>query len=131
MSMVDVADVVRALLLLARHEQALGEAFFVAARGAMTLAELQQAAARALGVTLRPLRVPPSLLWTLATMADGVTTLTGRRLPLNRKLARQLTAPSWECSTEKIASRLGFEPAVSLEESVMASARWYREAGLV
>ncbi len=131
MSMVDVSDVVRALLLLARHDAALGEAFFVAADGAMTLAELQEAAARAFGVELRPLRVPPALLWTLATVADGLTTLTGRRLPLNRKLARQLTAPSWECATGKIRSRLGFEPAVSLEESVKASARWYREAGLV
>ncbi len=131
MSMVDVADVVRALLLLAEAEEAVGEAFFVAAEGALTLGELMDAAGEALGVRLRPVPVPPALLWTLATLADGVTRLSGRRLPLNRKLARQLTAPSWECSSEKIETRLGFRPRVPLLESVRASARWYREQGLV
>jgi nucleoside-diphosphate-sugar epimerase len=72
-------------------------------------------------------RIPPFVLTGLANAADAVSTLTGRYLPLNRKLARQLLAPAWTCSTEKARRLLGYAPRRTVAESISRSANWYRQ----
>lgn len=129
LSMVDVEDVADFMVRVAEHPQAVGEAFFVSAPEVLTLESLQELGAEALGVRLRALRLSPGVLQALATAADGVSRLTGRRLPLNRKLARQLLAPAWTCSPAKAERLLGFKARHALADSVRRSARWYREQG--
>lgn len=129
LSMVDVDDVVRAFLVAAEHPAAVGEAFFVAAEEATTLEGVQDLVARSLGITPRELPLAPGLLRALAAAADGVSRLTGRHLPLNRKLAGQLLAPAWTCSAEKARRVLGFRAEVGLAESIDRSAKWYCEHG--
>jgi dihydroflavonol-4-reductase len=129
LSMVDVEDVADFMVQVGEHPQAVGEAFFVTAPEVLTLESLQDLGAEALGVRLRPLRLSPRVLQALATAADGVSRLTGRRLPLNRKLARQLLAPAWTCSPAKAERLLGFRARHTLADSVRRSARWYREQG--
>ena len=90
---------------------------------------MEDIAAEALGVHPRTVRLSPGVLRALAALADGVTQVTGRRLPLNRKLARQLLAPAWTCSGAKAERLLGFTPRHSAEESIRRSARWYRQQG--
>ena len=79
----------------------------------------------------RTVNVPPGLLRGLASLADVVSRLTGRQLPLNRKLAEQLLAPGWACDPGKARRVLGFEARVDLEESVRRSAEWYRKVGWI
>ena len=62
-------------------------------------------------------------------MADGVTQVTGRRLPLNRKFARQLLAPAWTCSSAKAERVLGFRATRDVADSIRRSAHWYKEQG--
>jgi dihydroflavonol-4-reductase len=131
LSLIDVQDVANFLILLAQHPRAEGEAFFVAAPGTMTLEELEDRAATALGIVPRTLRVPPIALQALALVADGASLLLRRRLPLNRKLARQLLAPAWTCSTAKAERLLGFRAAVSIGDSIDRSATWYQRHGWV
>ncbi len=127
-SFVDVADVVAHCLLLMERKEAVGEAFFSVGEE-LSLVEMQDIAAQVLGVTTRRVPIPPAVLKTLAAAADGVSTVSGKKLPLNRKLARQLLAPAWSCSPEKSARLLGFRAKVSMRESIAQSAQWYREQG--
>jgi len=127
--MVDVEDVVDQLLLQATHPAAVGEAFFCAAPQEVSLEWLQDEVAAELGGRPRALHLSPAALTALATVADGLSKVTGRHLPLNRKLARQLLAAAWTCSAEKAARLLGHRSGRSLSGSVRASARWYREQG--
>ncbi len=127
-SFVDVDDVVAHCLLLAERKEAVGEAFFSVGEE-LSLAEMQDVLAEVLGVSVRRIPVPPPLLRALATAADGVSTVTGKKLPLNRKLARQLLAPAWSCSPEKSARLLGFRAKKSIRASIAESARWYRDQG--
>lgn len=130
LTLVDVEDVVDLLLLQATHPQAPGEAFFCAGPGRpLTLEEVQDLGAQALGLHPRTVRLRPWVLQTLASAADGVSRVTGKKLPLNRKLARQLLAPAWTCSGDKAGRLLGFHPKRDLADSIRRSAEWYREQG--
>jgi nucleoside-diphosphate-sugar epimerase len=129
LSWIDVDDCARGFLLLADRPEAAGEAFFLASDEPTTAAGLMTEAARALG--LRALRVPlpAPLVRGAARLADALTDLTGRRLPLNRKLAAQVLAPGWVCDPGKAKARLGFTASTSLSESIARAAIWYRRAG--
>lgn len=131
LSMVDVDDVVEQMIRMAESPQALGEAFFCAAEETTSLESLQESIARALAVEPRTLYLPETILRGLASAADAASIVTGKHLPLNRKLARQLLAPAWTCSMEKARRKLGFTPKVPLAESLKRSAQWYVESGLL
>jgi nucleoside-diphosphate-sugar epimerase len=131
LSVVDVDDVVELLVQLAARPEAVGEAFFAPGPEDTTLEEIQEVGARELGVRPRTLRLSPGRLQTLAAMADGFSRLTGRHLPLNRKLARQLLAPAWTCSGEKARARLGWVPRIHVRTSIARSAAWYQAHGWV
>src|SRR5262249_17868939 len=66
LSLVDVEDVANFLILLAQNPCAEGEAFFVAAPETLTLEEIEDRAAKSLGVAPRTLSVPP---WALKALA--------------------------------------------------------------
>ncbi len=128
-SLVDVEDVVSLLVLLGDRKEAVGEAFFADAGNALPLEDFLRLIATELGVTARTLYVPELVLSALGHGADALTLLTGRKLPMNRKLARQLLAPGWTCSIEKAQRLLGYQPKVPLAESVRRTVKGYRQAG--
>ena len=129
LSMVDVEDVVELLLLLAQRKEAVGQSFFAASEETTTLEQLQEIVATTIGAHPRTLHLAPWALTAIAAAADGVSRATGRHLPLNRKLARQLLAPGWTCSPQKAKERLGFSAKRGLAESIRQSALWYQEHG--
>ena len=129
LSMVDVNDVVDQLLLQGDLPQAVGEAFFSASAETLTVEELMLEAARLLKVTTRTVTLAPLVLQSLGSAADLASKLTGRKLPLNRKLARQLLAPGWTCSIEKAQRVLGYQPKQSIHSSLQRSAQSYLSNG--
>jgi nucleoside-diphosphate-sugar epimerase len=131
LSWIDVDDCARGFALLAERPEAKGQAFFLASKTPTTTQELMLLAAKAQGKRTVRLTLPPSFLKGLAFAADMATRLTGRRLPLNRKLATQVLAPGWCCDPSKARDLLGFEATTTLYESIEQAARWYREHGLL
>jgi nucleoside-diphosphate-sugar epimerase len=126
---VDVDDVVELMVLLATRREAVGEAFFAPGPDQTTLEEIQTLGAEVLGVRTRTLRLSPRRLQALAAIADIFSQLTGKHLPLNRKLARQLLAPAWTCSGEKARRILGWVPRIEARTSIARSAAWYQARG--
>jgi nucleoside-diphosphate-sugar epimerase len=129
LSWIDVEDCARAFVLLGERPEATGEAFFLASKERTSVEGLQREVARALGISPRTVPVPGPALLALAWAADAITAATGRKLPLNRKLARQVLAPGWTCRTEKAERLLGFLAPTRLADSVEGSARYYRARG--
>jgi nucleoside-diphosphate-sugar epimerase len=129
LSWIDVDDCARGLLLLADRPEAVGEAFFLASDERTSVQGLMVAAGQALRVRTRRADVPGPLLSGAATLADLLARFTGKPLPLNRKLARQLLAPGWVCDTAKARARLGFSATTPLAESMARAATWYLECG--
>jgi dihydroflavonol-4-reductase len=128
LSMVDVDDVAALMLLLATRPEAIGEAFFVA-NGETTLEALQDCVAAEIGCKTRTVSVRPGVLRLLGALADGASRISGKHLPLNRKLVKQLLAPAWTCSAEKAKTILGYRPTWSIPDSVRRSVAWYLERG--
>ncbi|HET7753254.1 MAG TPA: NAD-dependent epimerase/dehydratase family protein [Anaeromyxobacteraceae bacterium] len=129
LSWIDVDDCARGFALLGEHPAAAGNAFFLASDERTSVVDLQRAISRAVGVRPREIPVPPVVLRAAAAGADVVTRLSGRRLPLNRKLARQILAPGWTCDTTKARDLLGFEATAILGASLDRAVRAYRDLG--
>jgi nucleoside-diphosphate-sugar epimerase len=129
LSWIDVDDCARGLLALAERPEAVGQPFFLASDERSSVEGLMLAAARALGVKPRRVHIPAPLLTGAAALCDGISRLTHRRLPLNRKLARQVLAPGWVCDTTRARTLLGFQATTPLAESIGRAARWYVERG--
>ncbi len=128
MSTLDVDDLAAGLCLMIDRAGPSGEVFCLS-RDTTTLEALNEEVARQMGRRALPIHVPERLLRALASGADLTTRITGRRLPLNRKLAQQILAPGWTCSIVKAREKLGFDPQISLAESVARSLDWYRAHG--
>jgi nucleoside-diphosphate-sugar epimerase len=128
-SWIDVDDCARGMLLLAERPEARGEVFFLASPETTTAAEIMETCAAALGGRALRIPLPAAVLGAAAAAADAVTRATGRKLPLNRKLATQLLAAGWVCDPSKARERLGFEARTTLASSIDRAARWYVERG--
>lgn len=131
LSVVDVEDVAEAMLRMGEVPAAAGEAFFTPGPENVTVEQLQAWAAEGLGASPRKVTLAPAVLQALAGGADVVSRITGRKLPLNRKLARQLLAPGWTCSGEKAERLLGWKASRPPQASVLQSARWYVQEGWI
>ncbi|MGV3625821.1 MAG: NAD-dependent epimerase/dehydratase family protein [Archangium sp.] len=129
LSFVDVEDVVDQLLLQADKSEAVGEAFFAASDETQSVEQLMRHVAGVMKLSPRTLYLPPLVLTFLGAVADVVSNLTGRKLPLNRKLARQLLAPGWTCRIDKARRLLGYEPRRTVNDSLTRSAESYVQLG--
>lgn len=130
MSTLDVDDLAAGLCLMADRDGPSGEIFCLS-RDTTTLEALNEEVARQMEKRTLPLHLPERLLKVLAAGADLTTRVSGRRLPLNRKLAQQILAPGWTCSIVKAREKLGFDPKISLAESITRSLDWYRAHGWI
>ena len=124
----DVDDVVDMTVALMEKPEAVGEAFFCSA-AELSLQEMEDILIEIWGTKTRNIPLPPVVLRALASAADLVSKTTGRHLPLNRKLARQLLVPAWTCSTEKAEKMLGWKAKVPMRQSIERSLRWYEQEG--
>ncbi|HSM94389.1 MAG TPA: NAD-dependent epimerase/dehydratase family protein [Anaeromyxobacteraceae bacterium] len=131
LSWIDVDDCARGMLALGDHPAAVGESFFLASPEPTSVVGLQQAIAAALGARARRVPVPERALHAAALLSEAFTRFGGRRLPLNRKLVRQILAPGWVCDPSKARERLGFLAQTPLADSLARAAAWYRAHGLL
>jgi len=131
LSWIDVDDCAQGMLALADHPAAAGEVFFLASPETTSVIGLQESIALALGVRARRVPVPPAVLRSAATLSEAFGRITGKKLPINKKLVRQILAPGWVCDPGKARERLGFVATTPLADSVARAAAWYRTKGLL
>ncbi len=129
LSLVDVEDVVDQLLLQGELPQANGEAFFSSSTEAMTVEALMRLVAELFHYSVRTVPMPEGVLRALGATADLVSKVSGHKLPLNRKLARQLLAPGWSCRIDKAETVLGFRPKRTVRDALKRSGESYLAAG--
>ncbi len=101
--------------------------YHVTTKRVLDYSEMGRLAARALGTSALVLPLPKFAFWTLGAASEATGHLTGRPHYLNLDKMREITAPGWVCSDEKIRCELGYQPAALLEQRFAETASWYLE----
>lgn len=142
-SLIHAKDLAHALLLAAEKGSRIDPAdaktdsfrrgcYFAACDEQLTYAELGALVSRALDRHfVLNLPVPKWCIWLSAALNQGISKLRGEAHVFSIDKAREATAGSWTCSTDKIKSELGFERRASLYEWMREAATWYREHRLL
>jgi nucleoside-diphosphate-sugar epimerase len=116
-SLVHVDDVVAALRLVAGDERADGRTYIVASPEAPSGRALFDALRSVLGMPRCTWSVPASMLRVAARCADGVETLSKRRMPFDSEVLDRLLGSAWY-SPARIEHELGWRARVSLADGL-------------
>jgi nucleoside-diphosphate-sugar epimerase len=130
-SIVYATDTARAVWEAMTQDRALGETYFVGGPDVTDYDEMGEAIVRAMGTWAIRVRIPLVALQVGAFVGEIAGAATRSAPFFSREKFREITAGEWIVSSAKIRSRLGWAPAISLDEGVRLTAAWYREAGWV
>ncbi|MBU0509592.1 NAD-dependent epimerase/dehydratase family protein [bacterium] len=130
-SMIGVHDFVRALIVAASAETGLNDVYFVANSLSVSWAEAAAIISRLAGRRVRPLRLNPALLSILGMTTEATAWFSGKSALLSQDKLREILAPAWVCSAEKIRRTWNFECMQSCEEVVRVTYEAYRNANWI
>ena len=126
-SLIDVDDLVEAMLLAAEHPGSVGQTYFVTDGRAYAWPEITAALATELGIRGFTIRVPFGAQVLAARLAEAVSRLSGRSPILTREIVRAGHDHFWIYDGSKIARELGFRPKHGLCDSVRRTVMSVRE----
>ncbi len=133
-TLVHVDDVVASLRAvatagIAADSAVQAETFFIGHPTPVTQGQLLAQVAAAVGRRVLQVPLPLPILRLLAELGEVQAVVTGRPALLNRSRFRELAAPGFVCSVDKIAAAIDWRAAVEIGNGLADTARWYREAG--
>jgi nucleoside-diphosphate-sugar epimerase len=117
-SLVDVDDLVEALILAAEDPRSAGETYFVTDGGAYAWPEIIAALAEELGLGRFRIGVPFGIQIAAAGLAEALSRATGRPPLRTREIVRAGHDRFWLYDGSKIVRDLGFRPRYGMRDSV-------------
>jgi len=130
-SLVYAVDLARAVGEALTQDRAVGKVYFVGGPDLVSYEETGAQIARALKTWAVPVSIPGFVLQAAGLAGELAGALTRRPPFLSREKIQEITTGDWILSSQRIRSELGWSPAMSLEQGLRETARWYREAGWV
>lgn len=130
-SLVYAEDLARAIVLALSHPAAQGQVYFASEPDVTDYREAGECVRRALNTWAVPVAPPRFLLNAGALVGEAWGAIRNRPPFLSREKLSEIGAGDWVCSSRKIRVELGWEPEVPLQEGLLRTAAWYREAGWV
>jgi nucleoside-diphosphate-sugar epimerase len=127
LSLCSVQDLVDALLLAASTRTRSGEIFFLSDGQDYRMEEINDIFAQAMAVTAFHLRLPPSVLFGIAAVAEYFSKVSGKPALISRGRAEELIQPNWLCDISKARTLLGFDPQISLPLGAKLTFDWYKK----
>jgi len=130
-SLIHVDDLVDALLLASTHPAAPNRALLITGPEDASLADFNRIISRHLDRPTRRIPVPDWAAWSFGALTQGVAGISRRAPLLGIDKVREVTAPSWRCSSELARHLLDYSPRIGLEAGLTSTCDWYRERGLL
>lgn len=127
---IHVRDLIRGLLLAARHPRAVGETFLLAGKEVLSTRHMVNEVARALERRSPKRHVPIAPVMLAARLMEAVFVPFGISPPLHRRRL-DFFVKSFQFSTDKAKTLLGFEASVPFATGVWETLEWYRREGLL
>jgi len=128
-SLIHVADLVKGIILAGECPEAVRQAYFISSERFYTWKEIGEATARVMQKKGLRLRIPVSLVYTIAAVSEVFSMATGKAVLLNMEKAKDIVQDSWTCDISKAKRELGFRESYSIEEGIRNTIQWYREHG--
>jgi len=124
---VDVADLVRGLLLALESPRAEGHVYNIADDNCPTQEELLREIAAQVGAPPPRIHVPYSLLYGAAYAAERLAAVTHASHALVTRFGVALYGADNRYAIDKARRELGYAPQVPLKEGIRLAAAWHRE----
>jgi len=130
-SLIHVRDLVHGILLAAEHPAGKGNTYFISSARYYNWREIGELTSRIMQKRTLRVRVPVSLVYTIAVLSELYSMITRQPVLLNYDKAKDIVQDSWTCSIAKARGELGFSEQRTLEEGIRETVAWYRERGLL
>jgi len=116
-SMVDVRDIVRAVILITEKNEAKNQTYIVSDGKAYSTKQVAVAITQALRKKQSSLCIPAFFFTILGKMGDWVGKIVGRRFFFDSDVLNKISGSAW-FSSKKIERELGFKPDYDLEKAL-------------
>ncbi len=124
-----VGDVVEGLILAAEKPEADGRTYFLAYPRPYAWSEVTAAIQEALGIRFFLLKIPFSVQWLAAVVAEATARLTRKKPRLTRNSVAAARKYYWIYDGTRIERELGFKPRTDLKEAIRRTIAWNDEHG--
>ena len=131
LSFIDVRDLVEAIVRMADDRRAGSHCYYASYPTPTDVRVLWRELATVLRKTVMVVPVPAWTLWVAMRVATAASALFRLRNQLDAKQYRQMVAPAFVCSSDRLRAELGWEPRHDLTDCLTHAAAGYREAGLL
>lgn len=128
-NLVHVADVAEGVRLALEHDAAKNETYFIGSEQQYSWREVSDLTADILmkkGVTIR---LPHSLVRTVAGVSEVFSIFSKTPSVLNWEKGRDMVQEQWTCSVEKAKREIGYSQQVPLDLGVRDTIDWYKKQG--
>jgi dihydroflavonol-4-reductase len=122
-------DLVDGILLVVKHQGAVGQIYFFANEHCPTWAELFSVGSQIAGKKLIKCRIPNFSIYVVAAAAEPLAFFTGKAALFSFEKAKELAQPSWSCDVGKAKRELGYEAKTSIVDGMRETIEWYRREG--
>jgi nucleoside-diphosphate-sugar epimerase len=128
-SLIHVNDLVKGFMLAAESEKSAGQTYFISSEKYYTWDEIGNITAKILGKNPVKIKVPHSIVYTIAAIAQFIAKFSSKPATLNLEKARDLTRNAWICDTSKAIRELNYHQSIQIEEGIKRTCEWYKQQG--
>jgi nucleoside-diphosphate-sugar epimerase len=126
-NLVHVYDLINGIILAAENEKAIGQTYFIGSQEYYDWVQIRNVISKAMGKKALIVRVPHTLVFTVAAVAEILALFSSKAATFNIEKARDFVQKYWICDVSKAVNELGFRQAISLEDGIKQTVDWYRE----
>jgi dihydroflavonol-4-reductase len=128
-SLIYVKDLVKGFMLAAESEKSTGQTYFISSEKYYTWDEIGEITAKVLGKNPIKIKVPHSIVYTIAAVAQIMAMFSSKPATLNIEKSKDLTRNAWICDTSKAIRELNYHQTIPIEEGIKRTCEWYKQQG--
>jgi len=127
LNLIHVEDLVRGIYDSALSTNTINKKYFIASEEIYSWPQVGDAIGKAFGKKAFPIRLPHSLVYTVAAIAQFLSMFSSKAATFNLEKARDFVQPCWTCKVTKAKNDFGYTQKVNLEEGIKRTIGWYKE----
>ncbi|MCL5030113.1 MAG: NAD(P)-dependent oxidoreductase [Bacteroidetes bacterium] len=127
LSLIHVLDLVNGFYLAAISEKSSGEIYFISSEKFYTWKEVGDITSKILNKKPLQVKVPHSIVYTLAGIAQFFAMFSSKPATLNIEKAKDITQKNWICDTSKAVKDIGYKQNITIEDGIKRTCDWYKE----